>query len=353
MVAPQPANHPPSPPRPSLFVQFGPLAHKGHLAYLRASVAELVAAGGTAHCSTPLPLAAFPSGNFFAPTIITGVAPALALNEIFGPVATMHPFDTPEEAVRLANMAPGFLLTNIYTKNVDAGMLLGRSCRAGMVMLNGVGFGFDTGSSGAEPSFSFWGSSGWGKDGPLETLVDFFTGQRVVGLNGSMQGAFSNGGGGASASSSSSSTPSTGAAPAAGGAIATPGAAAAPGGAAGTQSAPAAVRAAMLPVRGVGSKSGLDYRRKLFYDLGVVHSDAAMAPGMQRVASRDGIAAAAASTATTELAASGPASAVAGLTPVAGNNEGARQPSDAGGEVRAPAAAASGTPSSGAPRGTG
>jgi len=56
------------------------------------------------HQNTPMPQEL--KGNFFPPTLIVGCDPKDTLDEIFGPVATVHPFSSEEEALKLANQTP-------------------------------------------------------------------------------------------------------------------------------------------------------------------------------------------------------------------------------------------------------
>jgi hypothetical protein len=76
-------------------------------------------------------------------------------------------------------------------------MRLGQQIEAGMVMVNGIGFGFELAEGATEePPMSFWGTAGWGEDGPPDRLINFFTGNRVVGINGrSGEGAGGSGSG--------------------------------------------------------------------------------------------------------------------------------------------------------------
>ena len=67
----------------------GPIVHSAHLARLRSEIAERERAGGAAHSSTELPDG---PGQFLAPTLLTGVPAEAAVEEMFGPVATVHTY---------------------------------------------------------------------------------------------------------------------------------------------------------------------------------------------------------------------------------------------------------------------
>src|SRR5690606_19645013 len=65
------------------------------------------------------------AGNFFAPTVLTGVRPGMSVvdEEIFGPVAPVLVFDSEDEAVSAANATPYGLAAYLYTRD------LGRALR--------------------------------------------------------------------------------------------------------------------------------------------------------------------------------------------------------------------------------
>ena len=163
----------------------GPQSNATQYRTMRKTLARLQAAGGTVHSTTPVPTGT--KGYYLAPAIVTGCAMEDCLGECFGPVCTMFTFDTPEQAVAMANRAPGMLQTYVYGRDVKHASAVGSQLHAGLVMINGVGFGFE--AEDGEPSFSFWGRAGLGSDGPLETLVWFFGGNQVVGQNGSLPAA--------------------------------------------------------------------------------------------------------------------------------------------------------------------
>ena len=76
--------------------------------------------------------------NFIAPTIFTDVDPKSPLmqEEIFGPVLTVQPFETDEEAIKLANDTPFGLASAVFTQNLDRAWRLSRGIKAGTVWVN-------------------------------------------------------------------------------------------------------------------------------------------------------------------------------------------------------------------------
>jgi acyl-CoA reductase-like NAD-dependent aldehyde dehydrogenase len=81
------------------------------------------------------------SGNFYAPTLFTGVEPSMSIfrEEIFGPVLSVTPFDTPEEAVRLANDTTYGLSANVWSRDINKAMQTIRGVRAGRTTINSGG----------------------------------------------------------------------------------------------------------------------------------------------------------------------------------------------------------------------
>lgn len=77
-------------------------------------------------------------GYWIAPTILTDVAPdsILQKHEIFGPVVTISPFDTEDEAVRLANASEYGLAAILLTADGGRMRRVGEQIQAGLVWVN-------------------------------------------------------------------------------------------------------------------------------------------------------------------------------------------------------------------------
>ena len=141
-----------------------------------AEIDRLQASGGQIIQTTPLPDL---PGYFVPPTLVDGCQPHDTVEEIFGPVAAIHSFDTDEQALQLANGTPFGLAAYVYSQNEQRALAFGRRIRTGGVKINGYSL---LALSGAAPRGA-WGLSGLGEEGTTHS-VDFFTGSRVVGISG-------------------------------------------------------------------------------------------------------------------------------------------------------------------------
>ena len=81
----------------------------------------------------------FNQGYFVRPTIFADVSNdmTIAQEEVFGPVLSIIPFDTEEQAVQIANDTPYGLSNYVQSTDVDRRQRLARRLDAGMVEMNG------------------------------------------------------------------------------------------------------------------------------------------------------------------------------------------------------------------------
>ena len=119
-------------------------------------------------------------GHYVAPVMFADVDPdhELAQKEIFGPVVVIIPFETEEEAVKIANGAQYGLVAGVWTCDGSRQMRLARQLRAGQVFINNYGAG-----GGVELPFGGVGRSGHGREKGFEALYGFTTLKTVAAMH--------------------------------------------------------------------------------------------------------------------------------------------------------------------------
>jgi betaine-aldehyde dehydrogenase len=126
--------------------------------------AELVV-GGSAPQDGPLA-----EGAFLMPTVFDRVTNdmRIAREEIFGPVVAVIPFDTEEEAVRLANETPYGLSGSIWTRDIGRALRTVKAVRSGVLSVN------SNSSVHTEAPFGGYKMSGVGRELGMHAL-DLYT----------------------------------------------------------------------------------------------------------------------------------------------------------------------------------
>jgi len=108
-------------------------------------------------------------GYFVRPTIFADVTNdmTIAQEEIFGPVLVVIPFDTEDEAVRIANDTIYGLAAGLWTNDVARAHRVAKRLHAGQVFVNRYGC-YDFASP-----FGGWKQSGWGKEYAIHSLASY------------------------------------------------------------------------------------------------------------------------------------------------------------------------------------
>jgi len=157
----------------------GPIVHSDHLAMLQSTIAGMRSAGGQVHAWSQIP----ETGNYLAPTLVSGLDPSLTRDEIFGPVGSVHSYRDVDEAVAIANGTDYGLEAYVFGSDEAAALAAARRIRAGGVKVNGAS-PISLHLMAPRPA---WGVSGLQIEGTTET-IDFFCGTSVVGVEGMEQG---------------------------------------------------------------------------------------------------------------------------------------------------------------------
>jgi len=149
------------------YTMLGPLNSEEHADGVRKMIAEAVEDGATLYHESPVPDEC--GAAFVGPHIFTDVTPEMRLwkNEVFGPVAAVVPFDTEEEALRLANDTEFGLAAGIWTQDLGKAHRMAHGIRAGVVWVNCYG------SLPNNVPFGGFKRSGSGREGGVHALAEF------------------------------------------------------------------------------------------------------------------------------------------------------------------------------------
>lgn len=116
------------------------------------------------------------SGHFMRPTVFRDVSPemSIAQQEVFGPVLTVIPFDTEEDAIAIANGTDFGLVAGVFTQNINRAMRCSRRLKAGQVFVN------EWYAGGIETPFGGVGLSGYGREKGQEALYSYVRTKNVA-----------------------------------------------------------------------------------------------------------------------------------------------------------------------------
>ena len=153
--------------------EVGALISEAHLRKVSGYVALAREEGGEVLCGGKRP-AGLPErlrgGWFLEPTVVTGLdcSRRVMQEEIFGPVVTVTPFDTPDEAVAFANSSRYGLSASVWTRDLGKAHRVAAAIECGTVWVNTWLL------RDLRVPFGGMKDSGVGREGGFESL-DFFT----------------------------------------------------------------------------------------------------------------------------------------------------------------------------------
>jgi acyl-CoA reductase-like NAD-dependent aldehyde dehydrogenase len=154
-------------------VDVGPLIDSGAVDKVAEFVDEAVSQGAEVLCGGTR------EGHIYRPTVIARTKPDMKVRceEIFGPVVTVDPYETFEEALALVNDSEYGLQAGVFTKDVERAMLAHRELVVGGVIVNDV-------SAFRADQMPYGGAkdSGFGREG-LRWAMDEMTEPRILVLS--------------------------------------------------------------------------------------------------------------------------------------------------------------------------
>lgn len=150
----------------------GPLVDRGSQQRVLSMIESGRAEGATLHFGGDAP-SDFSQGAYVNPTLFGDVSNdmSIARNEIFGPVASVIPFDGPEEAIAIANDTIYGLAAGIWTSDLNKAMRLVKDIEAGVVWINSYEDGDMT-----QP-FGGYKQSGHARDKCMDSLKAYTQGK--------------------------------------------------------------------------------------------------------------------------------------------------------------------------------
>lgn len=113
-------------------------------------------------------------GYFVKPTVFANVVPGMRIEkeEIFGPVLSIIPFDSEQEAINIANDTVYGLANYVQTSDEARRRRVSASLRAGMIENNGVGLGADAFFGGIK-------ASGRAREGGVAGIEEFLDSKAI------------------------------------------------------------------------------------------------------------------------------------------------------------------------------
>ncbi|HEY4334150.1 MAG TPA: aldehyde dehydrogenase family protein [Ilumatobacteraceae bacterium] len=149
-------------------IHLGPLASAAQRDRVQGYIAKGSDEGATLVIGGPGSPAGLEVGYYVRPTVFTNVTPdmTIAREEIFGPVLALIPYDTTDDAIRIANDTVYGLGGGVWSADADRARAVARQIRTGQVEING-------GPANPEAPFGGYKQSGNGREFGIHGLEEF------------------------------------------------------------------------------------------------------------------------------------------------------------------------------------
>ena len=148
--------------------QLGPLINKNQQRMVASIVDDAVKAGATLLTGGKVP-PQYANGFYYEPTVLADVERdnPIFRREIFGPVMSITPFDTVEQAIELANDTEYGLAAYLWTNNLKTSIKVSEALEFGIVGIN------EWAAHAIEAPFGGWKQSGLGYECGEEGLHEY------------------------------------------------------------------------------------------------------------------------------------------------------------------------------------
>ena len=157
----------------------GPVVSEAQFNKIQALIEKGIAEGAKLVTGGPGRPEGLNKGYYVRPTVFSQAnnEMTIAREEIFGPVLTMIPYETEEEAIRIANDTPYGLAGYVQSGDLEHARQVASRIRAGNVSINGTGAGFDVPFGGYKQSGNGreWGSHGFADYLEIKAVQGFGT----------------------------------------------------------------------------------------------------------------------------------------------------------------------------------
>jgi aldehyde dehydrogenase (NAD+) len=153
----------------------GPVVNKRQQERVLAYIAKGLEEGARLVCGGGVP-EGLEKGCYVQPTVFADVSNdmTIAQEEIFGPVLVIIPYDTEEDAIRIANDSIYGLSGQVFSKDQDRALRVARRIRSGTMNINGATF------FSADAPFGGYKQSGVGREMGPEGFEEYLQTKTVA-----------------------------------------------------------------------------------------------------------------------------------------------------------------------------